>query len=126
MGTHHLVIVGQSQPRPLLFQTPPSLVSLNAVNAAAPMESAMIPRPPPAMSQHITSLFPSHAMPHAPTPTRRFHLSCFDDAHAAVLPCSSLLGTGCTTPRIPEEPDRNQPKEPSTCNCVTPHSPTTP
>lgn len=67
-------------------------------------------------------------MPYAPTPTRRIHISCFDDAHAAVLPCSSLLGTGCSTPRIPEEqeePDEES-REPSACDCVTPHSSTTP
>lgn len=96
MGTHHPLVVGQSQPRPLLLQTPPSLVSLNVDNAAAPMEPTMTPRPttscrplsapPPAVSHHITFPFLSQPMPHAPTPTRRIHLSCFDDAHAAVLP----------------------------------------
>lgn len=67
-------------------------------------------------------------MPHAPTPTRRIHLSCFDDAHAAVLPCSSLLGTGCSTPSIPEGPEEREedPREPAACDCVTPHSPTPP
>lgn len=83
--------------------------------------------PPLAVSHHITSLFLSQPMPHAPTPTRRIHLSCFDDAHAAVLPCSSLLGTGCSTPSIPEEPEEpeRKPREPSVCDCVTPHSATT-
>lgn len=131
MGTHHPLVVGQSQPRPLLLQTPPSLVSLNVDNAAAPREPAMTPRPttscrplcapPLAVSHHITFPFLSQPMPHAPTPTRRIHLSCFDDAHAAVLPCSSLLGTGCSTPRIPEEPEEpeRKPREPSACDCDT-------